>query len=191
MYDLAARLDPDSYRALARATFGEMALAGITAVGEFHYLHHGPGGKPYGDPNEIGTALIAAAADAGIRITLLDACYLHGGIGEPLNEVQRRFADANADAWTERVDALSDADGVRIGAAIHSVRAVDPASSRAVAGWAAATDRPLHAHVSEQPRRTRHAPRPTAGPRPRSSPRRARSAPASRPSTRPTSPSST
>ena len=60
-----------------------MALAGVTAVGEFHYLHHGPGGVPYGDPNEMGRALIAAAADAGIRITLIDACYLHGGIGEP------------------------------------------------------------------------------------------------------------
>jgi formiminoglutamate deiminase len=151
MYELAARLDPDSYRALARATFAEMALAGITAVGEFHYLHHGPAGEPYDDPNEVGAAMIAAAGEAGIRITLLDACYLHGGIDEPLNEVQRRFADPDAEAWAERVDALSDADGVRIGAAIHSVRAVDPRSAETVAGWATATDRPLHAHVSEQP----------------------------------------
>ena len=71
-----------------------MALAGITAVGEFHYLHHDTGGEPYADPNEVGRALIDAAAEVGIRITLLDTCYLHGGIGEPLNEVQRRFADA-------------------------------------------------------------------------------------------------
>ncbi len=151
MYALAARLDPDSYRNLARATFGEMALAGITAVGEFHYLHHGPGGAPYDDPNEIGAALIAAAREAGIRVTLLDTCYLQGGVGEPLNEVQRRFADADADAWADRVDGLSDADGVRIGAAIHSVRAVDPASAARVAAWAAELERPLHAHVSEQP----------------------------------------
>ena len=61
---------------LARATYAEMALAGITIVGEFHYLHHGPGGVPYADPNEMGRALVAAAAEAGIRIVLLDACYL-------------------------------------------------------------------------------------------------------------------
>src|SRR6266516_463905 len=60
MYGLAARLDPDNYLALARATFAEMALAGVTCVGEFHYLHHGPDGAPYGDPNEIGTAMIEA-----------------------------------------------------------------------------------------------------------------------------------
>jgi cytosine/adenosine deaminase-related metal-dependent hydrolase len=83
MYRLAERLDPDSYLALARATYAEMALAGVTAVGEFHYLHHGLDGVPYGDANEMGRTLIAAAADAGVRITLIDACYLHGGIGEP------------------------------------------------------------------------------------------------------------
>jgi formiminoglutamate deiminase len=151
MYEVAAALDPQTYYRLARATFAEMALAGITAVGEFHYLHHAPGGRSYDDPNEIGRALIAAAREAGIRITLLDACYLHGGIGAPLNEVQLRFADAGADAWAERVDALSDAEGVRIGAAIHSVRAVDPDAAASVAAWAAAGGRPLHAHVSEQP----------------------------------------
>jgi len=68
MYALADTLDPDRYRALARATFGEMALAGVTTVGEFHYLHHGPGGVPYADPNEMGNAVIAAAAAAGIRL---------------------------------------------------------------------------------------------------------------------------
>ena len=72
MYEAAAGLGPDGYRRLARATFGEMALAGITAVGEFHYLHHGPGGEPYDDPNELGRAMIGAAQEAGIRITLLD-----------------------------------------------------------------------------------------------------------------------
>ena len=151
MYELAARLDPETYFRLARATFGEMALAGITSVGEFHYLHHGAGGEPYGDPNETGKAMIAAAGEAGIRITLLDACYLHGGIGEPLNEVQRRFSDGDAEAWAARAEALADAPGSRIGAAIHSVRAVDPGSCATVAAWAAAGERPLHAHVSEQP----------------------------------------
>ena len=72
MYQLAARLDPDRHLALARATFAEMALAGITVVGEFHYVHHGPGGAPYGDPNAMGEAVIDAARQAGIRTTLLD-----------------------------------------------------------------------------------------------------------------------
>jgi formiminoglutamate deiminase len=162
MYELAATLDPDSYLRLARATYGEMALAGITAVGEFHYLHHGPDGRPYDDPNAMGTALIEAAADAGVRLTLIDACYLHGGFGELLAGAQRRFGDADAEAWAARVEALAadvaggaDASGgsahVRIGAAIHSVRAVDPDSARVIAEWASAQDAPLHAHVSEQP----------------------------------------
>lgn len=157
MYRVAAGVDPDGYRALARATYAEMALAGVTAVGEFHYLHHGPGGVPYGDPNEMGLALIAAAADAGIRITLLDACYLHGGIGESPSEPQRRFSDGSAEAWAERAEALAGEEGeaVRIGAAIHSVRSVDPDAGAVVAAWAVGRDRPLHAHISEQPAENR------------------------------------
>jgi formiminoglutamate deiminase len=142
MYALAGALDPDTCFALSRATFGEMALAGISCVGEFHYLHHAPDGTPYGDPNAMGRAVLAAAADARVRITLLDACYLHGGVA--------RFRDADAGAWAERVDALAERPTARVGAAIHSVRAVDPESARVVAAWAAG--RPLHAHVSEQPK---------------------------------------
>jgi formiminoglutamate deiminase len=151
MYELASRLDPDGYLALARATYAEMALAGITCVGEFHYLHHGPGGSPYSDPNAMGHAVIEAASEAGIRITLLDTCYLHGGIGGQLAGAQRRFGDADADAWSERVAQLRDGDGSRIGAAVHSVRAVDPASAATVAAWAGEREMPLHAHLSEQP----------------------------------------
>ena len=151
MYRAADRLDPDSYLALARATYAEMALAGVTTVGEFHYVHHGPGGVPYDDPNEMGRALIAAAAEAGVRLTLLDCCYLHGGIGEPPGDSQRRFSDGSAEAWAERVDALEEGESVRVGAAIHSMRAVDPESAAGVARWAREHERPLHAHVSEQP----------------------------------------
>jgi formiminoglutamate deiminase len=151
MYGLAGRLDPDLYLALARATFGEMAMAGITCVGEFHYLHHAPGGARYADPNEMGEAMIQAALDAGIRITLLDACYLRGGIGVEPNDVQRRFSDGDAETWAGRVAELADGPGVRIGAAIHSVRAVDPESAAAVAAWTDERGLPLHAHVSEQP----------------------------------------
>lgn len=157
MYALAERLDPDSYRALARATFAEMARAGITVVGEFHYLHHDRDGVRYADPNAMGAALVAAAADAGIRITLLDTCYLQGGIAGgrvvELAGVQRRFADEDADGWAARVDALRSLAGPRvaIGAAIHSVRAVDPVAQERVVAWATAHGAPLHAHVSEQP----------------------------------------
>ena len=151
MYALAERLDPESYLALARATYAEMALAGVTAVGEFHYLHHGPDGTLYEDPNEMGRVLVAAAAEAGLRITLLDSCYLHGGIGEAAGPAQRRFSDGAAEAWAERVDALEESESARVGAAIHSMRAVDPEAAAVVAAWARERGRPLHAHVSEQP----------------------------------------
>src|SRR5579872_6765350 len=82
MYQVAGRLTPDSYLALARAVYAEMALAGVTCVGEFHYVHHQPDGTPYADPNAMGHALIQAAAEAGLRITLLDTCYLTGGLTE-------------------------------------------------------------------------------------------------------------
>jgi formiminoglutamate deiminase len=151
MYRVAGRLDPESYLALARATYAEMALAGVTTVGEFHYLHHAPGGARYDDPNAMGRALTAAAAEAGVRITLIDACYLHGGIGAQPEGAQTRFSDGSADAWVERVSALGTEEGVCVGAAMHSVRAVDPESAAIVAGWAAGRGAPLHAHVSEQP----------------------------------------
>jgi formiminoglutamate deiminase len=151
MYTLAGTLDPDSVLALARATFAEMALAGVTVIGEFHYLHHSHGGVPYADPNAIGAALLEAAAQAGVRITLIDACYLHGGPGREPDPVQRRFCDSSAEAWAERVDGLRPGPGARIGAAIHSLRAVDPDSAATVAAWSRQRSVPLHAHVSEQP----------------------------------------
>ncbi|MGK5681113.1 formimidoylglutamate deiminase [Actinoplanes sp. URMC 104] len=149
MYSVAAGLDPDSYYALARAVYAEMALAGITAVGEFHYLHHGPDGTPYADPNAMGHALIAAAADAGIRITLLDTLYLTSSVdGKPLEGVQRRYGDGDLDGWSARVAGLRSAPHARIGAALHSVRAV-PAD--VMSTFAYRTEgRPVHVHLSEQ-----------------------------------------
>lgn len=146
MYSVAGRLDPDSYFTLARAVYGEMALAGITAVGEFHYLHHGPDGVPYADPNAMGHALIAAAAEAGIRITLLDTLYLSSGVdGAPLEGVQRRFGDGDVDGWATRVAGLTAAPHGRVGAAVHSVRAVPARFLPEMAGRG-----PLHVHLSEQ-----------------------------------------
>ncbi|ANS65712.1 N-formimino-L-glutamate deiminase [Streptomyces lincolnensis] len=150
MYTTADRLTPDTYHALARAVYAEMALAGITAVGEFHYVHHAPGGTRYSDPNAMGEALIAAAADAGVRITLLDTAYLSSGFGQPPTSHQLRFSDGSADAWAERCSVLKERDHARIGAAVHSVRAVPAEQLATVAGWAEERRAPLHVHLSEQ-----------------------------------------
>ena len=155
MYRVAGRLDPDGYRRLAAAVYAEMALAGITSVGEFHYLHHDVGGVAYADPNEMGHALIAGAADAGVRLTLLDTCYLTAGVdGAPLAAgPQQRFGDGSGDGWARRVEALHQQEtspSVIIGAALHSVRGVPLDHMPAVVEWAQARDAPLHVHSSEQ-----------------------------------------
>src|SRR5262252_9671050 len=138
-----------------------MAMAGITCVGEFHYLHHGAGGVPYADQNQMGRALIEAAAQAGVRITLIDTCYLCGGLGndgspEPLAGPQLRFGDGDSERWAQRVHALgADQHGMlaahaRLGVAIHSVRAVPPGQMHPVIACSHAYGAPLHAHLSEQ-----------------------------------------
>ena len=144
MYAAAERWDPGDYVKYAIGVFQEMLEAGITAVGEFHYLH--------GFGNGLGDALIGAAQQVGMRITLLDACYLRGGLrGEPLEGIQQTFSDGDVQRWVKRVDELKESEGVRIGAAIHSVRAVDSASMRTVAEWARKRNAPLHTHLAEQP----------------------------------------
>jgi formiminoglutamate deiminase len=154
MYQVADRLTPDTYLELARAAYAEMALAGVTVVGEFHYLHHAPGGARYGDPNAMGAALAQAAEDAGIRLVLADTCYLRGGLDSagaplPLRGPQLRFGDGTAEAWAERASAFRPANrGVRVAKAIHSVRAMPPDAMRVVAAAPFADD--LHVHLSEQ-----------------------------------------
>ncbi len=144
MYHAAAQSDWTDYFKSSRFVFREMLEAGITAVGEFHYLH--------ALGNGLGEALIAAAQQEGIRITLIDACYLRGGMdGRPLDDVQKTFSDGDAEHWAQRMDDLDEGAGVRIGAAIHSVRVVDPASMRTVAEWARNRNAPLHIHLAEQP----------------------------------------
>ncbi|HEV2034710.1 MAG TPA: formimidoylglutamate deiminase [Candidatus Dormibacteraeota bacterium] len=133
-----------NYLKFAGGVFREMLEAGITAVGEFHYLHRAG--------NALGEALIDAARQEGIRITLIDACYLRGGMdGRPLDPIQASFSDGDVETWVRRVDELKDGIGVRIAAAIHSVRAVDPSSMRIVAAWARKRNAPLHVHLAEQP----------------------------------------
>ncbi|SIT85964.1 formimidoylglutamate deiminase [Microbacterium sp. RU33B] len=154
MYRAAGRLTPDLYREFATAVFSEMAAAGWTSVGEFHYVHHRPDGTPYPD-HAMEIALADAAEAAGIRLVLLDTLYLAGGIGRPLAAEQLRFGGGSVDRWLERWHALrAELDGrsplVTIGAALHSVRAVPrDALSAAVGGLPASV--PLHIHLSEQP----------------------------------------
>ncbi len=165
MYAVAERLDPDGYLELARAVYREMVLGGVTTVGEFHYLHHGPGGTPYDDPNAMGQALLEAGRRAGLRVVLLDTCYLAAGIGREPEGVQRRFSDGTAHAWASRVDDLrrgvtpsapsparrdTSDPSVGVGAAVHSVRAVPREQVPVVAEWAADHRAPLHVHLSEQ-----------------------------------------
>lgn len=182
MYRIAATLDPQSYERLATAVYAEMAVAGYTTVGEFHYLHHRPDGQPY--PNHaMELALARAALRVGIRLVLLDVCYLDGGFGAssdtrsaagrtPPDAVQRRFSDGDANRWLDRLDSLRSAFDAefgaqsaggqdaavrgaeplpRVGAAVHSVRAVAPEQLRVIAGQLDPA-LPLHVHLSEQPR---------------------------------------
>ena len=151
MYEIANRLTPDLYRELAAMTFAEMALSGITGVGEFHYIHHNTDGTKYKNPNEMGLAMVQAAQRAGIRIALLDVAYLHAALDkpEPLAE-QKRFSDGNIDAWLDRVDALGEGgEGWTVGMAPHSVRAVHPRELEEVV--ANRHGKVVHLHVSEQP----------------------------------------
>lgn len=151
MYEIANRLTPETYGELAAMTFAEMALSGITGVGEFHYIHHQQDGTPYANPNEMGLAMVAASQRAGIRMALLDVAYLHAALDkpEPLAE-QKRFSDGTIDNWLDRVDALGEGgEGWTVGMAPHSVRAVHPNELEEVV--ANRHGKVVHVHVSEQP----------------------------------------
>ena len=150
MYRAAASHDPDTLFAVTLACYRDMLRAGITCVGEFHYLHHSPDGRPYADPNELSRQVIRAAEVAGIRLVLLEVFYARAGAGrEPLPE-QRRFCDGSVDAYLRRIEVLR-GEGVHIGVAPHSVRAVPRAALQELAAYAGRHGLPMHAHVSEQP----------------------------------------
>lgn len=156
MYRVASELDPDDAYALARFAYAELAACGVTAVGEFHYVHHDPSGTPYADRTILADATIRAARDAGLRITLLRVLYARAGAGRPAEDAQRRFVDPDVEVALGDVDALvgrwRDDPCVRVGLAPHSVRAVPAPWLEAARDFAAARALPLHAHVAEQPR---------------------------------------
>ena len=151
MYRFAGRITPESLHDIAAQLYVEMLEAGYTSVCEFHYLHHQAGGQPHADPAAMSGALIAAAREAGIRLTLLPVLYMQGGFdGRPLAARQRRFGHA-LDAFVALVESLraqQDAK-LRVGVALHSLRAVPPDAMRALLASSVA-DGPVHIHVAEQ-----------------------------------------
>ena len=155
MYRLADSLTPESIHAISLVAYRELRRAGVRTVGEFHYVHHQPGGAPYDDRTALADAVIAAARDAGLRIALLRVIYARAGAGRPPEGAQKRFSDPDLDRALADVDALrsryAGAADVRIGVAPHSVRAVPPAWLRTIAEHANTHDLPLHMHVAEQP----------------------------------------
>ena len=151
MYRFAARFDPDTLHAVAAQLYVEMLEAGYTTVCEFHYLHHAPDGSAYADSAAMSRALVAAAREAGIRLTLLPVLYMSGGFdGRPLGERQRRFGH-DVDGFLALLDMLrKDAsDTLRIGCALHSLRAV-PADAMRAALAALPARSPIHIHIAEQ-----------------------------------------
>jgi formimidoylglutamate deiminase len=153
MYRAAAALDPDGLATASRQCFLEMAHAGITTVGEFHYLHHAPDGSPYADPLELALRVIAAAREVGLRIHLLRVAYARPGFDTLAQPQQRRFYDPDPDRFLGAVAALEERVRpdplVTVGAAPHSVRAVPRSWLEAVARARPPT---VHMHVAEQPR---------------------------------------
>jgi formimidoylglutamate deiminase len=154
MYHAASRLDPQQVYDVARMAFLEMVLAGTTTVGEFHYLHHAPDGRPYDDANVLSKQVIAAAQSVGIRIVLLRTAYLRAGFELPPDPGQARFYETS-NAFLENMAALV-RDGAERGASVHfgvaphSIRAVPLRELHAIAEWTRANKLPLHMHVAEQ-----------------------------------------
>ncbi len=152
MYRTANALDPQEIFVASRQAFLEMALAGITTVGEFHYLHHQPDGSPYADVHEVAKQVVRAAREVGLRIALLRVGYARSGFQQPPNPLQRRFCDPDADAFVQRTlelrSALKGDEAVTVGFAPHSVRAVSRSWLEAVAKHPAEV---THLHVAEQP----------------------------------------
>jgi len=154
MYQAAMRLSPEGVRDVSRMCFMEMALAGITTVGEFHYLHRAPDGSAYADPDLLAHAVLEAAAEVGLRVALLRVGYQRAGFGRPVNPLQARFIEPSVDAALASIERLrARCDGALrwVGVAPHSVRAVDARWLAAMGAHARENDLPLHMHASEQP----------------------------------------
>lgn len=154
MYAVANALDPEQVEAVSAMAFLEMARAGFTTVGEFHYLHHQPDGTPYADPNELAHRVVAAARRVGLRIVLLRVAYQRAGFRKAPDPLQRRFVEPDVYTYLGRVSALAGAYQktplVDVGMAPHSVRAVTGKWMWAISDHQAITKMPVHIHACEQ-----------------------------------------
>ena len=150
MYRFALTLSPEGMEAIAALAFVEMLEAGFTRVGEFHYLHHAPDGRPYANPAEMTARIFAAATETGIALTHLPVFYAHGGFGpQPAGDGQRRFLHGLDDfaRLVQAADSMARPQD-RVGAAPHSLRAATIAEIRELAQ--AFAGRPFHIHIAEQ-----------------------------------------
>lgn len=159
MFRLAGALDPERMADVAARVYREMRAAGYGAVGEFHYVHHQPDGTPYEQPNVMAMTVAEAARAAGLEIVLLPAAYHRNGwdgADRPPEPGQRRFCDPDVETYLKRVDALREwaqtRDGVHVGVAAHSVRAVPASWLRAIAEYADGHGLVRHVHAHEQRR---------------------------------------
>ncbi len=154
MYRLVEKLDPDDLYAIARFAYTELAMSGVTAVGEFHYVHHGPGGRPHAERTELADAVIRAARDVGLRICLIRTAYLRAGYQHDAASAQERFIDPSIDDVVGDLDFLrsryADDPDVAVAAAAHSIRAVPLPDILALSAYAEAHELPFHMHVCEQ-----------------------------------------
>jgi formimidoylglutamate deiminase len=155
MYEVADSLTPESLYQISRIAYEELRRDGVRTVGEFHYVHHQPGGQPYDDRLALSEAVIEAARAEKLRICLLRVIYHRAGVGRPPEGAQKRFSDASLDVALRDVEELrtryAASPDVRIGLAPHSVRAVPPEWLGGIAAFAARHKMPLHMHVAEQP----------------------------------------
>src|SRR5690242_12263787 len=152
MYAFASRIGPDDLRAIAAQLYVEMLKAGYTQVCEFHYLHHQPDGSSYADAAAMSLALIEAARETGIGLTLLPALYMTGGFdGRALSERQRRFGH-DLDGYLRLLEKLRKMEDstLRVGVALHSLRAVPEEAMHGVLESGLVDAAPIHIHVAEQ-----------------------------------------
>jgi formiminoglutamate deiminase len=151
MYGLVARLGAEEFQRLCLQAFREMRAAGITTVGEFHYFHHSPGTEDWACDDLI----LRAAAEAGLRIVLLQSYYRTGAIGQPLEGPQLRFDGRSPAAYWEQMDRLAsrlDPRRQSLAASVHSLRAASLDDLRAIYDEARRRDLPFHIHIEEQRR---------------------------------------
>ena len=152
MYAAANRLDQADIYAASRMAFLEMALSGITAVGEFHYIHKASDASTYSDPNLLAKEVIRAAHDIGIRIALLRVAYARGGYQRDPDPQQVRFIESSREVYLKHLEKLiDDCPNVTVGVAPHSVRAVPLGYLRTIVEFAKQKRLQVHMHVAEQP----------------------------------------